>query len=130
MTFTTRHKAAAILRDAGWDLAPPPVVWSARMTRCAGLFVIEKDSRGVWRPEIRLSIPLLRRRDWPWPLEVCGMRCHDAEQVQQRILEHELIHFALWAQDKEWGHTEEFRRLAFERFSHQTITHGIGDDDA
>lgn len=127
MTFTIRTRAAAILQAAGWDLDPPPVVWSPRMTRCAGLFVIEKDSRGLWRPEIRLSIPLLRRRDWPWPMEVCGLRCHDPEAVQRRILEHELLHFALWAwKRKDWGHTEEFRRLAFERFGHQGITHGIG----
>ena len=93
MTFTLRHRAQAILREAGWEIAPPPVIWSPRMARCAGLFVIEKDSRGKWHPEIRLSIPLLRRRDWPWPQPVCGMNCHDPEQVQQRILEHELIHF-------------------------------------
>ena len=93
MTLTLRHKAQAILREAGWDLAPPPCIWSPRMARCAGLFVIEKDSRGKWHPEIRLSIPLLRRRDWPWPQQVCGMNCHDPEQVQQRILEHELIHY-------------------------------------
>ena len=129
MSFTTRHRAAAILKAAGWELAPPPVLWSARMTRCAGLFVIEKDSRGLWRPEIRLSIPLLRRRDWPWPVEVCGIRCHDAEAVQRRILEHELIHFALWAEKKDWGHTEEFRRIAAARFGHQSITHGIGDEE-
>ena len=94
MNLTLRHKAQAILRAAGWDLAPPPVIWSPRMARCAGLFVIEKDSRGKWHPEIRLSIPL-RRRDWPWPQQVCGMNCHDPEAVQQRILEHELIHYKL-----------------------------------
>ena len=93
--ITLRQKAQAILREAGWDLVPPPVVWSPRMARCAGLFVIEKDARGKWHPEIRLSIPLLRRRDWPWPQQVCGMNCHDPEQVQRRILEHELIHYKL-----------------------------------
>jgi len=89
MLLTLRHRAQAILRDAGWDLAPPPVIWSPRMARCAGLFVVEKDSRGKWHPEIRLNIPLLRRRDWPWPQQVCGMNCHAPEQVQLRILESE-----------------------------------------
>ena len=99
------------------------------MARCAGLFVIEKDSRGKWHPEIRLSIPLLRRRDWPWPQQVCGMNCHDPEQVQQRILEHELIHYKLWMdRDRDWGHSDRFRRLAFEVFGHQSITHGIGHE--
>lgn len=129
MPLTLRHKALDILREAGWDLAPPPVIWSSRMARCAGLFVIEKDARGKWHPEIRLSIPLLRRRDWPWPQQVCGMNCHDPEQVQRRILEHELIHFKLWADGaKDWGHGEQFRRLAFEVFGHQSITHGIGTE--
>jgi len=66
------------------------------MTRCAGLFVVEKDARGVWRPEIRMSIPLLRRLDWPWPQVVCGVRCHTPEEIQARILEHELLHYKLW----------------------------------
>ncbi len=125
---TTRHRATLICQQAGWDLAPPPIVWSPRMASCAGLFVIEKDARGTWHPEIRLSIPLLRRRDWPWPQEVCGLNCRSVEEVQQRILEHELIHFALWAQKKPWGHTEEFRRIAFSVFGHQSITHGIGEE--
>ncbi|MBK8790995.1 MAG: hypothetical protein IPO28_12760, partial [Holophagaceae bacterium] len=48
------------------------------------------------------------------------MNCHDPEQVQRRILEHELIHFKLWADgEKNWGHGEQFRRLAFEVFGHQ-----------
>jgi hypothetical protein len=128
LTFTLRHRATAILQGAGFDFPPPPIVWSSRMARCAGLFVIEKDTRGTWHPEIRLSIPLLRRRDWPWPQEVCGVNCRTPEDVQRRILEHELIHFALWKQGKEWGHTEAFRRLAFERFGHQAITHGIGEE--
>jgi hypothetical protein len=42
MTFTLRHRAQAILRTAGWILTPPPVIWSPRMARCAGLFVVEK----------------------------------------------------------------------------------------
>lgn len=125
--LTLRHRAKAILREAGWDLAPPPVVWSSRMVRCAGLFVVEKDSRGVWHPEIRLSIPLLRRRDWPWPQPVCGIHCHTPEQVQQRILEHELVHYKLWAdRATDWGHGPAFRHLASEVFGHQSVTHGIG----
>lgn len=63
------------------------------MARCAGLFVSEKDSRGKWHPEIRLSITLLWRRDWPWPQQVWGMNCHDPEQIQRRIVEYELIHY-------------------------------------
>lgn len=129
MTLTLRQKAQAILREAGRDVAPPPVVWSPRLVRCAGLFVIEKDARGKWHPEIRLSIPLLRRRDWPWPQVVCGMNCHDSEQVQRRILEHELIHYLLWIEgEKDWGHSERFRQLAREVFGHQAITHGIGSE--
>ena len=93
MTPTLRHKAAHILKQAGWPLPPLPLVWSPRLTRCAGLFVIERDGRGVWRPEIRMSIPLLRRLDWPWPQVVCGVRCHTPEEIQTRILEHELIHY-------------------------------------
>ena len=100
------------------------------MVRCAGLFVIEQDPRGVWHPEIRLSIPLLRRRDWPWPQVVCGVNCRAPEDIQMRILEHELMHFALWKEGKPWGHTEAFRRLVFDRFGHQSITHGIGDEEA
>jgi hypothetical protein len=75
------------------------------MARCAGLFVVEKDRRGVWHPEIRLSIPLLRRRDWPWPQQVCGMNCRTPEDIVQRILEHELIHYKLWVDGKDFGHT-------------------------
>ena len=127
---TLRLLAGRILRDAGWDLAPPPLVWSPRMSRCAGLFVIEKDLRGKWHPEIRLSIPLLRRRDRPWPVQACGCLCHDPEAVTRRILEHELIHFKLWRDgEKDWGHGEAFRRLAWERFGHQSITHGIGTEE-
>ena len=129
MTITLRQRAQAILDAAGWGLPAPPVLWSPRMARCAGLFVLEKDFRGKWHPEIRLSIPLLRRRDWPWPQPVCGMHCHDPEQVQRRILEHELIHYKLWMdRERDWGHSGRFRRLAFEAFGHQSITHGIGSE--
>ncbi len=129
MIITLRQRAQAILDAVNWKIPAPPVVWSPRMARCAGLFVIEKDFRGKWHPEIRLSIPLLRRRDWPWPQPVCGMRCHDPEQVQRRILEHELIHYKLWMdRERDWGHTERFRRLALEAFGHQSITHGIGTE--
>ncbi|HJW34323.1 MAG TPA: hypothetical protein VJ505_13335 [Holophagaceae bacterium] len=130
MPPTLRHKAALILRQAGWDLPPLPLVWSPRMTRCAGLFVIEKDARGVWRPEIRMSIPLLRRLDWPWPQVVCGVKCHTPEEIQARILEHELLHYKLWLDKVDWGHTDHFRRLAWEAFGHQSVTHGIGQEAA
>jgi hypothetical protein len=30
--------------------------------------------------------------------------------------------------EKDWGHSERFRRLAFEVFGHQSITHGIGTE--
>jgi predicted SprT family Zn-dependent metalloprotease len=57
------------------------------------------------------------------------MNCHAPEEVQQRILEHELIHYKLWMdREKDWGHSERFRRLAFEAFGHQSITHGIGTE--
>ena len=92
MSCTLRHLAAAILRQAGWSLPLVPLVWSPRMSRCAGLFVVEKDARGIWRPEIRLSVPLLRRLDRPWPVQVCGCQCRDGEALVRRILEHELIH--------------------------------------
>lgn len=125
--LTTRQKAAAILEEAGWGIPAPPVVWSPRMASCAGLFVIEKDRRGVWQPEIRLSVPLLRRRDRPWPVEVCGCYCRDPEALIQRILEHELVHYKLWSDgERDWGHTERFRQLAWKAFGHQSITHGIG----
>jgi hypothetical protein len=127
VTLTLRQKSAAILQGAGWDLPTIPVVWSPRMNRCAGLFVVERDRRGTWHPEIRLSTPLIRRRDWPWPVQVCGCNCRDPEAVLVRILEHELIHYKLWADgERDWGHTERFRRLAWEAFGHQSITHGIG----
>ncbi len=126
---TLRHLAAAILRDAGWSLPPPLAVWSPRLLRCAGLFVIEKDARGRWHPEIRLSIQLLRRRDRSWPVQVCGCLCRDPEAVARRILEHELIHYKLWKDgEKDWGHTERFRALAWDVFEHQSITHGIGSE--
>jgi SprT-like family len=128
MTFTLRHKTDAILQATGWKLPRIPVVWSSRMTRCAGLFVIEKDNRDLWHPEIRLSIPLLRRRDWPWPQQVCGVHCHDPESIVRRILEHELIHYKLWFDhEKDWGHSERFKELALRHFDHQSVTHGIGD---
>jgi hypothetical protein len=131
VTFTLRHLSADIVKEAAWDLPPLPVVWSARMTRCAGLFVIERDARGTWHPEIRLSIPLLRRRDWPWPQVVCGMNCRDNGTMIRRILEHELIHYKLWhAGEKDWGHTEDFRQIAAGTFGHQAITHGIGAEEA
>ena len=125
---TLRQQAEAILRKAGWDLPALPIVWSPRMGRCAGLFVVEKDRRGVWHPEIRLSIPLLRRRDWPWPQQVCGMNCRSPEDIIQRILEHELIHYRLWVDGGDFGHTDRFRELAWKAFSHQSITHGIGTE--
>jgi len=125
---TLRQQAEAIIRQAGWDLPPLPIVWSPRMARCAGLFVVEKDRRGVWHPEIRLSIPLLRRRDWPWPQQVCGCNCRSPEDIVQRILEHELIHYKLWVEGGDFGHTERFRTMAWEAFGHQSITHGIGTE--
>jgi hypothetical protein len=128
--FTLRQQATSILKQAGWELPILPVIWSSRMTRCAGLFVVEKDARGKKHPEIRLSIPLLRRRDWTWPLPVCGCYCGDPEAVQRRILEHELIHYKLWCDgDKDWGHSERFRQLAWQVFGHQSITHGIGQEE-
>ncbi len=123
---TLRQRVDAILRAAGWDLPQIPVLWSPRLTRCAGLFVVEKDRHGAWHPEIRLSTPLLRRRDWPWPQMACGLRCHDPESILQRILEHELVHYKLWHDREDWGHTEAFRRLAWRSFGHQSVTHGIG----
>ncbi len=130
MTFTLRHLSSQILQEAAWDLPLLPVVWSPRMTRCAGLFVIERDARGKWHPEIRMSIPLLRRRDWPWPQVVCGMNCRDNGGMIRRILEHELIHYKLWHDGaSDWGHSDQFRRLAAEVFGHQAITHGIGVEE-
>lgn len=129
MPFTLRQLAQAILRGAGWDLPPCPVLWSPRLTRCAGLFVVERDVRRVARPEIRLSIPLLRRRDRPWPQQVCGLNCHTPEEILRRILEHELIHYKLWKEGVDFGHTERFRQLAWTVFQHQSITHGIGVED-
>ena len=85
MTITLRQKAQAILREAGWEIPAPPVLWSPRMARCAGLFVLEKDARDRWHPEIRLSIPLLRRRDWPWPQAVCGVHGQDPRAIQMRM---------------------------------------------
>ena len=127
---TLRHLAGQIIRDAGWALPPLPIVWSSRLLRCAGLFVIEKDARGIWHPEIRLSIPLLRRRDREWPLQVCGCLCRDPEAIIQRILEHELIHYKLWKDgETNWGHSEAFRTLAWEQFGHQSITHWIGSEE-
>ncbi len=127
---TLRQRAGEIVRGAGWVLPPIPVIWSPRMTRCAGLFVLEGDPFGRRHPEIRLSIPLLRRRDRPWPQVVCGVNCHDPETIQRVILEHELIHYKLWRDgETDWGHTERFRRLAFEAFGHQSVTHGIGVDE-
>ena len=129
MPITLRQLAQAILHQAGWDLPPCPILWSPRMFRCAGLFVVERDCRKVSRPEIRLSIPLLRRRDWPWPQQVCGINCRTPEEVVRRILEHELIHYKLWQDGADYGHTESFRRLAWTHFHHQSITHGIGAED-
>lgn len=127
--LTLRQRAERILRESGWAVPPPPVVWSSRMVRCAGLFVLEQDPFGRRHPEIRLSIPLLRRRDWPWPQQVCGIRCRTPEEIQQRILEHELLHYKLWLdQEPDWGHTERFRTLAMAVFGHQSITHGIGQE--
>jgi hypothetical protein len=124
---TLSARAAAILSTAGWELPRIPVLWSPRMRRCAGLFVVEKDARGRAHAEIRLSIPLLRRQDWPWPQVVCGLNCHDPESALLRILEHELIHYKLWQDGAvDWGHTEAFRQLAWSVFGHQSITHGIG----
>lgn len=129
MPFTLRQQAQAILREAGWELPPCPVLWSPRMTRCAGLFVVEKDRRQVWQPEIRLSIPLLRRRDRDWPVQVVGCNCRNPEDIVRRILEHELIHYKLWKEGEDFGHTERFRQLAWNVFRHQSITHGIGSEE-
>ena len=129
MPITLRQITAAILQQAAWALPSIPVVWSPRLAKCAGLFVLEKNTRGVWQPEIRLSIPLLRRLDWPWPIQVCGCNCREPEAVTRRILEHELIHYKLWQDgDKDFGHTERFRKIAWEVFGHQSITHGIGQE--
>ena len=127
---TLRQRAAGIFHQAGWNLPVPPVVWSPRMTRCAGLFVLEADALGRRHPEVRLSIPLLRRRDRPWPQVVCGVNCHDPEALQRVILEHELLHYKLWKDgEQDWGHTERFRQLAFGTFGHQSVTHGIGVEE-
>jgi hypothetical protein len=100
------------------------------MTRCAGLFVVEKDNRGVWQPEIRLSTPLIRRLDRPWPIEACGCNCRSADALLARILEHELVHCKLWSDgDKDWGHTPRFRQIALQAFGHQGIHHGIGIEE-
>jgi predicted SprT family Zn-dependent metalloprotease len=57
------------------------------------------------------------------------MNCREPEAVQLRILEHELIHYKLWMdREKDWGHSERFRKLAFAVFGHQSITHGIGTE--
>lgn len=128
--ITLRQRAASLLQNAGWALEPPPVLWSPRLTRAAGLFVVEKDRRGVWHPEIRLSIPLIRRLDRPWPVQACGCNCRNPEDILRRILEHELIHYKLWMDhDADWGHTDRFRQLAWEAFGHQAITHGIGSEN-
>ena len=128
--LTLRQRTSSILAQVGWDLPMLPVVWSPRMRTAAGLFVLERDPRGNWRPEIRMSIPLVRRLDRPWPVEVCGCWCRNPESILQRILEHELLHYKLWRDgDSDWGHTERFRQLAHECFHHQGIRHGIGRDD-
>jgi hypothetical protein len=67
-----RQLATTIIQQVGWELPPLPISWSPRMARFAGLFVVEKDARGKWHPETRLSIPLLRRLDRP--IQVC--RCN------------------------------------------------------
>lgn len=127
---TLRQLAVRLLEQAGWSLVPPPVLWSPRLTRSAGLFVVTRDRRGRAHPEIRLSIPLIRRRDRAWPVEVCGCWCHSPEAILRRILEHELIHFKLWREGaQDWGHTEAFRRLAWQHFGHPSITHGIGIEE-
>lgn len=96
------------------------------MARCAGLFVVARDARGVLQPEIRLSIPLLRRQDRPWPVSACGLPCRDSAELTRRILEHELVHYRLWIDGAaDWGHTPRFRRLAAEAFGHRAITHSI-----
>lgn len=130
MPPTLRQLAAQIMQQAGWDLPAPPILWSPRLSRCAGLFVVERKPGRPPQPEIRLSIPLLRRRDRPWPIQACGCLCRDPESLTRRILEHELIHYKLWKEGaKDWGHTEAFRLLAWQAFQHQSITHGIGSDD-
>ncbi|MCL1909091.1 MAG: SprT-like domain-containing protein [Holophagaceae bacterium] len=122
-----RQLATNYIARAGWSVLPPPVVWSPRMTRSAGMFVVEKDRRGNWHPEIRLSIPLIRRRDRPWPIEVCGCFCRDSEAILTKILEHELVHYKLWMDgEADWGHTPRFKQIAWEAFGHQGIHHGIG----
>jgi hypothetical protein len=128
VTCTLRQRAALILKEAGWDLPPCPVVWSPRLTRCAGVFVVERDARGARHPEIRLSIPLIRRRDRNWPVQVVGILCRDPEEVLRRILEHELIHYKLWKDGADFGHTPAFRQLAWGAFGHQSLTHGIGHE--
>nr|WP_320130918.1 hypothetical protein [uncultured Holophaga sp.] len=124
---TLRLQAQAILLEAGWDIPLPDLSWSPRLSRCAGLFVLSRDRRGCPHPEIRLSVPLLRRRDRSWPVQACGTWCQDPSQLLRRVLEHELIHYHLWhAGEKDWGHTGRFRRIALESFGHQAITHAIG----
>jgi len=115
-----RQIAATSIAQAGWDIPAPSVVWSPRMTRCTGQFVVEKDSRGAWLPEIRLSIPLIRRLDRPWPVEVYGCLCSDAQGMLQRTLEHELVHYKLWCDgEKDWDcHPPRFRHIAWETFGH------------
>lgn len=130
MHLTLRQRARAILQGAGWSLPDLPLLWSSRLRSTAGLFVIEKDSRGTWNPEIRLSTPLIRRPDRSWPVEVCGCWCKDPESVLRRILEHELVHYKLWHDGQaDWGHTERFRLMAWQHFGHPGIRHGIGRDE-
>ncbi|MCL1893102.1 MAG: hypothetical protein FWG02_02540 [Holophagaceae bacterium] len=125
-----RQLVASSIALAGWEIPVPPVIWSPRMTRSAGLFVVEKDSRDIWHPEIRLSIALIRRLDRPWPVEVCGCYCHDPSAILKKILEHELVHYKLWKDgESDWGHTPRFKQIAWEAFGHQGIHHGIGIEE-
>ena len=59
---------------------------------------------------------------------MCGLNCRTPEEIIQRILEHELIHYRLWSEGADFGHTPAFRELAWTVFSHQSITHGIGTE--
>jgi hypothetical protein len=100
------------------------------MVRAAGIFY--EPVIGRRKACIKLSRSLLLERPLRLPVRVAGIICETREDVARRVLEHEMLHVYLWANDLPNGHTEEFRLMALELFGHTEIRHTLryGSSDA
>src|SRR5688572_16637590 len=129
MDLTSIYEEINVLVFQG-QLPRIQVQWSRRMVRAAGIFY--EPVIGRRKACIKLSRSLLLERPLRLPVRVAGILCETREDVVRRVLEHEMLHVYLWANDLPNGHNEEFRLMALELFGHTEIRHTLryGSSDA